>query len=319
MRCNRLQHDRGGSCLDHARVGDVAHASFRRRYQRVSSPRAYWTWDRFLRSDLRVTFLSVGEGDAAVIRFPGSRVMLIDGGGAFGGTFDPGERLVAPYLWSRKIMRVDYVVVSHPDRDHFGGLTFMARNFHPGQFWTGGTSSDDNSYQELIAAMASAGAHSALCNVAAPVTTINGATVRCLWPPTIISERKDNNDSVVLRVDFAGKSFLFPGDLEAKAERELLATGANVTATILKVPHHGSITSSSPALLEAVSPSVAVMSLGYHNRFHFPSGVVADRYRDDGITLLRTDQMGAIFANVNRDGTLRLSTFDDGSLDAHLH
>ena len=70
----------------------------------VAADGAGWTWDRFMRSDLRVTFLSVGEGDAAVIRFPGSRVMLIDGGGAFG-TFDPGERLVAPYLWSRKIMR----------------------------------------------------------------------------------------------------------------------------------------------------------------------------------------------------------------------
>jgi competence protein ComEC len=283
---------------------------------------AYWTWDRFLRTDLRVTFLSVGEGDAAVIRFPGSRVMLIDGGGAFGGTFDPGERLVAPYLWSRKIMRVDYVVASHPDRDHFGGLIFIARNFHPRQFWTGGTSSDDESYQELLAAIAFAGAHSVLCNSAAPITAINGVTLRCLWPPPIINERKDNNDSVVLRIDFAGKSMLFPGDLEAKAERELIATGANVTATMLKVPHHGSITSSSAALLEAVAPRFAVMSLGYHNRFHFPSEVVVDRYRANGITLFRTDQMGAISADVNPNGTLHVATFDDGpfgSHDGHLY
>jgi competence protein ComEC len=92
----------------------------------------WWTYQRFLNSELRVTFLSVGEGDAAVVRFPGARVMLIDGGGAFRGTFDPGERIVAPYLWSQKIMHLDYVALSHPDRDHFGGLTFIVRNvqFH---------------------------------------------------------------------------------------------------------------------------------------------------------------------------------------------
>ena len=183
------------------------------------------------------------------------------------------------------------MVASHPDRDHFGGLTFVARNFHPRQFWTGGTSSDGGSYQELIAAMASAGARSSLCN-SALATMIDGVTVRCLWPPPIINERKDNNDSVVLRIGYAGKAILFPGDLEAKGERELIASGAEiVAATILKVPHHGSITSSSTALLEAVSPRAAVMSLGYHNRFHFPSAIVVERYRADGITLLRTDQV----------------------------
>jgi competence protein ComEC len=295
-------------------IGLLRHGALIILFAALFADAGWWTWDRYLRSGLRVTFLSVGEGDAAVVRFPGARVMLIDGGGAFGGSFDPGERLVAPYLWSQKIMRVDYVVVSHPDRDHFGGLTFIARNFHPREFWTGGNSSDDDSYQELIAAMDAAGAHSLLCNSAAPVTTINGVTLRCLWPPPIISEHKDNNDSVVLSIDYGGKAILFPGDLEAKAERELIATGAAVTATILKVPHHGSITSSSPALLEAVSPRIAVMSLGYHNRFHFPSAVVVDRYHEAGITLLRTDETGAVFATIDRNAAVRMSTFYAGPI-----
>jgi competence protein ComEC len=140
-------------------------------------------------------------------------------------------------------------------------------------------------------------------------------TLRCLWPPPVIDETKDNNDSVVLRIDYAGKAILFPGDLEAKGERELIATGANVAATILKVPHHGSITSSSPALLEAVSPRIAVMSLGYHNRFHFPSEVVVDRYQADGITLLRTDQMGALFADIDPYGTLHLLSFNKSQVE----
>jgi competence protein ComEC len=277
----------------------------------LTADAGYWTYSRYLRSDLRVTFLSVGEGDAAVVRFPGARVMLIDGGGAFGGKFDPGERLVAPYLWSQKIMRVDYVVVSHPDRDHFGGLTFIARNFKPREFWTGGTSKDDDSYQELVAAMELAGAQSRLCNTLTAPETIGGVDLRCLWPPPTLTESKDNNDSAVVRLQYHGKAVLFTGDLEAKAERELIATGADVNATILKVPHHGSITSSSEALLEAVKPKLAVMSLGYHNRFHFPAAVVIDRYRDDRIRLLRTDQVGAVFADVDRQSALRISTFND--------
>ncbi len=96
-----------------------------------------------------MTFLSVGEGDGAVVRFPGSRVMLIDGGGSYGG-FDAGERIVAPYLWSQKIMRVDYIALSHPDLDHFGGLDFIAMNFAPRAFWTTGVSSLDVSYARFM-------------------------------------------------------------------------------------------------------------------------------------------------------------------------
>lgn len=110
----------------------------------------WWTYQRFYYPDLRVTFLAVGEGDAAVVRFPGGRVMLIDGAGSFSGTFDPGERIVAPFLWANKIMHVDYVAVSHPDRDHFGGLIFLVRNFAPTEFWTGGSGSPDDSYLSLL-------------------------------------------------------------------------------------------------------------------------------------------------------------------------
>jgi len=85
-----------------------------------------------------------------VVRFPGGRVMLIDGAGSFSGTFDPGERIVAPFLWANKIMHVDYVAVSHPDRDHFGGLIFLVRNFAPTEFWTGGSGSPDDSYLSLL-------------------------------------------------------------------------------------------------------------------------------------------------------------------------
>jgi competence protein ComEC len=255
----------------------------------------------------------VGEGDAAVVRFPGSRVMLIDGGGAFRSTFDPGERIVAPFLWSQKIMHVDYVAVSHPDHDHFAGLIFIARNFAPSQFWTSGTDSPDDSYSQLLEAMQQTGARSAICNSASVAMTIGGVGVRCVWPIAGAAEPKENNSSMVVRLSYGRDALLFPGDLEAKGERELIASGADLRGTILKVPHHGSHTSSTAELIAAVHPAVAVISLGYHNRFHFPADEVLQRYRDAGVTVLRTDEDGAISADVRLD-SIRLRSFRFGEV-----
>lgn len=273
----------------------------------------YWLQQRYFCSHLRITFLSVGEGDGAVIRFPGSRVMLIDGGGAFRSTFDPGERIVAPFLWSQKIMHVDYILVSHPDRDHFGGLIFIARNFTPSQFWTSGIDSPAVSYNQLVEAINQAGARTSVCNSATPPITIAGVALRCPGPLANLTEIKENNSSMVVRISYGANSILFPGDLEAKGEHELIASGANLRATVLKVPHHGSHTSSSARFIEAVDPAVAVISLGYRNRFHFPAEEVIARYRDADVRVLRTDQDGAISLDASPD-SLRLWSYHDGEV-----
>jgi competence protein ComEC len=272
----------------------------------------WWTHQCFFYPDLRVSFLAVGEGDAAVVRFPGGRVMLIDGGGSFGGTFDPGERIVAPFLWANKIMHVDYVAVSHPDRDHFGGLIFLVRNFAPTEFWTSGVDSPDGSYLRLLDAVRHVHATSLVCGTASPPRTIGGVAIRCLWPAATLDETKENNQSMVLSLAYRGATILFTGDIEAKGERELVATGADLRATILKVPHHGSKTSSSPELLTAVHPEVAVMSLGYHNRFHFPSSKVVERYRAAGASVLMTAEAGQVSVQVGGRG-IDLRTFRGGA------
>jgi competence protein ComEC len=267
-----------------------------------------WTYQRFFDSELRVTFLSVGEGDAAVVRFPGGRVMLIDGGGAFGRTFDPGERIVAPYLWSHKIMHVDFIALSHPDRDHFGGLTFIVRNFAPTQFWTGGADSEDESYGELLDAVSASGARRRLCDSAARPMTIGGVSVRCVGPVHGVSQLKHNNSSMILRLAYGREAFLFAGDVEARGERELVASAAELQANILKVPHHGSHTSSTEAFIAAVHPAIAVISLGYLNYYHFPAQEIVQRYQNNRVEVLRTDNDGEVNVVTDRDG-YRLTTF----------
>ena len=260
----------------------------------------WWMRARYFDPRLRVTFLSVGQGDAAVVQFPGSAVMLIDGGGAFKDGSGMGERVVAPFLWSRKIMRVDYLVMSHPEIDHFGGFVFIARNFHPARFWTAGAASSDLAFHDLLQQLAGAGARIEVITAASPMRVIDGVTVRCLGPQPAAGGSRNNN-SMVLELSRGRWSFLFTGDLEAAGENLLLQDARTPHATVLKVPHHGSITSSTPRFVAAVHPDFAVISDGYHNRYHFPSPLVVRRYRSAGARVLRTDQWGAVGFEIAHD------------------
>jgi competence protein ComEC len=262
---------------------------------------AWWAHDRWFNPDLRVTFLSVGEGDAAVVRFGGGRVMLIDAGGAWPGGFDFGERVVARYLWTEKIMRVDYLVVSHPDLDHFGGMAFIARNFSPREFWVTAAVKPEWMYTALMAEVAAEKIPLRVVDSSMRPLKLGGVLVRCLGPAPGAAESKDNNLSMVLRIgrdtqSGAAQSILFTGDIEAAGERDLLARTppAMLTATVLKAPHHGSRTSSSAAFVAAVRPRVVIVSLGYRNRFGFPAPAVVERYVEAGARVFRTDRSGAV-------------------------
>jgi competence protein ComEC len=266
----------------------------------LATDAAWWIHDRYFSPDLRVSFLSVGEGDAAVVRFPGARVMLIDAGAAYR-SYDYGERVVARYLWSRKIMRVDYLVLSHPDADHFGGFAFIARNFDPAEFWAVRAPSADVSYAALLGVLASDRVRLRLIDSDTPPAKMGGARIEALGPEPDRAPTR-NNSSMVLRIDYGAMSFLFTGDIETPAEHVLLARGGELHATVLKVPHHGSASSSSAGFVEAVRPALAVISDGYVNRFHFPARGVVARYRDSGAIVLRTDLAGAVFVDTDRWG-----------------
>ncbi len=269
----------------------------------------WWTYQRYFNPELRVAFLSVGQGDAAVVQFPGRRVMVVDAGGAWHG-FDMGERVVARYLWSRKIMHVDWLALSHPDLDHFGGFGFIARNFSPRTFWTIPASRPDLSYLDLLDELRELKVPIRFMDDSVPPIHIGAATLQVLNAPAAAKTSR-NDRSMVLRITDGPEAYLFTGDIEAPAERALIRGGHDLRATVLKVPHHGSRTSSTLDFIEAVHPSVAVISLGYHNRFHFPAKSVLARYAREGVRVLRTDHDGAVLTEASSGG-LELDAYRSG-------
>ena len=251
---------------------------------------AYWRFFYSHGDELRVTFISVGQGDSTLVEFPGGETMLIDGGGSYAAGFDIGESVVAPLLWHKKIRRIDYMVLSHAQLDHMGGLGFIASNFSVGEFWWAGA----GRLGGLGNALERNKARKRLVGPEVVELTSGGVRVEAFRPYSDPAGEDLNNMSVVVRLVYGDRGFLFPGDLAGAGEAAAVALGRDITADVLKAPHHGSKYSSSPEFIEKVAPSVVVVSAGRDNPFGFPHEETLKRYSKAGLKVLRTDTSGAV-------------------------
>ncbi|QRO02805.1 DNA internalization-related competence protein ComEC/Rec2 [Archangium violaceum] len=254
---------------------------------------------------LRITFLSVGQGDSMVLSSRGHHVLL-DGGGVPGGA-DPGQRVIVPFLKASRIDRLDLTVLSHPHPDHALGLISTLAQVRTERLWLSAGSADGPLSKQLIAA--AMGARVEEVQLGHPAFPLGEATLEVLGPPEDRELMEGANDkSVVLLVRHGDVTVLLPGDVEEEGEAALLATGKLGRVTVLKAAHHGSRTSSTEELLERVRPRYVVFCVGRRNRFGFPHPEVEERYRTLGTECLRTDVHGAI--TLESDGKdVRLSAF----------
>jgi competence protein ComEC len=246
---------------------------------------------------LEVSFLDVGQGDAAVVHLPGGKVMVIDAGGTPDGSFDPGERIVAPYLWQRKIKRIDFLVSTHYHPDHLQGLFFLLENFEVTRVWVNGDREADFSGAERF--LLSAGDRVRAMNRENRAAEIGGVRLEFLHPPRAQREFWGNSASLVLRLTYGAHGFLFCGDIESLAEEEILKGNSDLISTVLKAPHHGSKTSNSARFVESTRPQFAVFTVRAGGRSHLPNPEVLERYKTIGAKILRTDRDGAIFFETN--------------------
>ena len=256
---------------------------------------------------LRVTFLSVGQGDAILVSSDGHH-LLIDGGGAPGGA-DTGKRYVLPFLRERGVRSLDLAVLSHPHPDHALGLISTLKSIPARHLWIG-RGSDPPPPTEATPSLTrlvadAAGLSPEEVSAGHAPFALGKANVEILGPPAALDPSLSPNDrSIVLLVRTGEVSFLLPGDVEAAGEAPL----APPAVTVVKAPHHGSRTSSGDALVRAARPRYVVFCVGVDNRFHFPSPEVEARYRAVGARCLRTDLDGAIeFVSDGR--ALEVTTF----------
>jgi competence protein ComEC len=248
------------------------------------------------RGELRVTFLAVGQGDAAVVQLPEGGAILVDGGGDLRGRSDrpdPAGRIVLSALAELGIRRLDAMVLTHPHPDHAGGLFAVLDRVPVGELWTTGESGPDKIGDALRARAAFRGVKLRVPR-RGEAQSHEGVRIEILRSG-FRADRSANDNSMVLRLVHGEVAILLAGDVEALAEAELAQSGSDLRSHLLKAGHHGSATSSTEAFVSRVRPAHVVYSVGLHNPFGFPSPDVAARARAMGARTRRTDA-GAVRA-----------------------
>jgi competence protein ComEC len=248
---------------------------------------------------LEVTTIDVGQGDSHLVVVPNGKIVLIDGGGipSFDPKFKPkleiGEDVVSPYLWTRGIRRIDAVALTHAHDDHARGLLAVVENFRPTELWTSSMPSS-GVWLELERKARALGVE-VVPRHAGERWKWGDVSFQVLAPAAILAgAAAHNNDSLVLQMAYGKHSFLLTGDIERNVEQELVSTGVVGRVDVLKVPHHGSRTSSGPEILELLRPTFGVISAGRYNSYRHPHPEVLERFESASTRILRTDQYGAI-------------------------
>ncbi len=235
-------------------------------------------------STFEVHFIDVGQADAALVLCDG-RSMLIDGGNRADGD------LIHTYLDRLGLTYLDYVVGTHAHEDHIGGLAAALTYAQAGEVWCPVKSYDSQAFKNF-AAKAAARDKELICPAADSTVMLGSATVTVLAPRGKYTNVNDT--SIVLRIVYGQTSFLFTGDAERAAETDIREAGVNLSATVLKVGHHGAETSTTYPFLREIMPQYAIISVGKGNTYGHPTDAVLSRLRDAGVTVYRTDEKGDI-------------------------
>lgn len=252
---------------------------------------------------LEVHFIDVGQADCALLRCDGE-TMLIDGGNV------EDSDLVVSYLLDQHVTELDYVVNTHAHEDHVGGLPAVLAVFEAKTIWCPVEEYGTKCFSDFVK-YADQQRQDLVCPEPGSTYGLGSAQVTVLGP--VRDDYDTNNTSIVLRVDYGRTSFLFTGDAEREVEEDLLDVGADVSATVLKVGHHGSSTSNSYHWLREVQPEYAVISCGTDNSYGHPHEEVLSRLRDADVTLYRTDLQGSILC-ISDGESVRFQTEKDAAV-----
>ena len=263
------------------------------------------------RETLRTTLLDVGQGSSTLIELPDGRTVLVDGGGYESDRFNVGEALIAPFLWQKRLWRLDTLVVTHPHKDHYNGLPFVFDRFRPGRVIVNGDSGEEPAYARFLARVRERGTPVQLARTGDMLMKGENLTLTCAGMHGLLDEGmhwSTNDRSMVLHLRYGQRSLLLPADISVAAEDRLVATGRDLHSDLLVAPHHGSATSAGPALMRAVSPAVVAVSVSLARRDTLPAPQHLQAWRAQGRMVVTTaDQGTLVFSTDGHD--LRLAPY----------
>lgn len=252
---------------------------------------------------MRVHYLDVGQGNAALIETPNEKYILIDAGGRFGrgdGAYDAGVRVVVPYLRYAGVKQLDMMVLTHGHLDHAGGAAAVVRAIPTDTILI----AREHQSKSIRSLLKEEGRYRTVQYAQSGWRTeVDGVTVEILHAPTEMKGSKNGNEaSNLVRISYAGKRFLFTGDMESLQEESILMQKLDVASDVLCVAHHGSKTSSSAEFLARCVPSHAVISAGYQNMFGHPHPSVLERLAEQKAAVHRIDRQGLVLIEADADG-----------------
>lgn len=251
---------------------------------------------------LRIFFIDVGQGDSTLIITPDKKTVLIDGGGS--DSFDVGEKVLLPYLLDRRILKIDYVLISHFDTDHATGVAQILGKIDVSSIILTRQLEENDIYRHILS-IAKEKKIKLIYVKEGDVLKIGGIKISIIHPENkLMINNPMNNNSIVCKVEYNSFSMLLTGDIEMEAEELILRKNINLKADVLKVAHHGSKTSTTGEFLKAINPKVALIGVGKNNNFGHPSNEVIQRLKENGTRIYRTDENGEISITVNKKGRI---------------
>ena len=259
-----------------------------------------------------IYFIDVGQGDSTLIRTAKNKTILIDGGGSENSSFDVGEKTLLPYLLDRKITVLDYVVISHFDTDHCGGILYLMEHIKVKNIIISKQGKESSNYNKFKNIVLDKGIYVIFVKKGDKIKIDNETYMDVLFPSNnLISDNILNNNSIVTKICYNNFSILFTGDVEEIAENEICSqynTTNKLKANILKVAHHGSKTSSTAEFIKMVKPQIALIGVGEKNKFGHPNDGVIQRLKNMNTKIYRTDKMGEIVIQINNMGEVKISS-----------
>ena len=253
-------------------------------------------------NNFKVYFIDVGQGDSTLIITPQGKTILIDGGGSE--NYDVGKNILLPYLLDRKVTNLDYVIISHFDTDHVGGILTVLEELNVKKVIIGKQYESSENYEKFLKIVKSKNILVKQVQKGDVISVENGIKIKVLFPEEkMIEENSINNNSLVFKLMYKDFSILFTGDIERISEERLVKLYSNTNilkSTILKVAHHGSKTSSIQEFLELVHPKIALIGVGKNNLYGHPNQEIIERLEAVGAKIYRTDSDGEITIEVNK-------------------